>query len=406
MKPIIRNVAVIAVTCAAAMFASSAYSQGTVGRSAPSQGAVGKAAPPSASSQSDRPKAAPGRLPTADPEQFETLEGAPSQSPTGVPGASEGSSGLQQGLDAVEPEAFGSSTMPYTTSRVAVQILGTSSSAAQTPVTSYPYRATGKLWARFGSNWSVCTASLVGKSILVTAAHCVHQYGRQSAGWANSILWDPATSANSTSGRPYGRYTYRYVAIPGPYFSGTDTCTQAGVVCNNDIAIVVLHSLNGKMAGNVLGWYSYGWNGYSFVTSSVFGNRLMAQITQLGYPVSHDAGFQMQRTDAAGVYFASGNLKNAQIGSAQTGGSSGGPWLTNFGTPPSVSGVSRGQQVVQAIVGVTSYQSSTFGFNRLGASWFGQNAQYPGSNYGGRGAGNIGFLVNYVCSQAAYTASC
>lgn len=388
--------------CVVTMFASPATSQ--------TAGAVGKAASPasspSGSMRSDPPKSAPGRLPQADPKQLEALEGAPIQLPTGIPGVSKGGSGAPSGPDLVEPQAYGSSTMPFTTSRVAVKVLGVSSSVAQTPVTSYPFRATGKLWARFGTQWSVCTASLIGKSILVTAAHCVHNYGRGAAGWANSVLWDPATSANSTSGRPYGRYTHRYIAIPSPYYAGTDTCTQAGVVCNNDIAIVVLNTLNGKMAGNVLGWYQYGWNGYSFVTSPVFGNRQMAQLTQLGYPVSHDAGFQMQRTDAAGVYFASGNLKNAQIGSAQTGGSSGGPWLTNFGTPPSVTGVSRGQQISQSVVGVTSYQSSSFGFNRLGSSWFGQNAQYPSANYGGRGAGNIGFLVNYVCSQVAYRASC
>lgn len=33
------------------------------------------------------------------------------------------------------------------------------------------------------SSWSFCTASLVGKSLLVTAAHCVFSYGKGSSGW-------------------------------------------------------------------------------------------------------------------------------------------------------------------------------------------------------------------------------
>lgn len=394
----------------AAAVAGAIIAGGFAGAPAAAQGAagaVGISGPPPSGREAALPKTAPGRLPRADAAQFDAMEQAPSPAPGGVPGLSSTMSNGQRTfkLDSTEaPEAFGSAKMPFTTSRVAVQVLGTSTSAAMTPVTSYPYRATGKLWARFGSSWFVCTASLIGKSILVTAAHCIHNYGKKSAGWANEVKWDPAMY--SSTGRPYGTYTYRYISIPSPYFNGTDTCTTRGVVCNNDIAVIVLWPVGGVMAGNRLGWYRYGWNGYSFITSPVFGNRNMAQISQLGYPVSHDGGYQMQRTDAPGVYYTSGNLKNTQIGSAQTGGSSGGPWLVNLGTPPVVSGVSRGTSVLQAVVGVTSYQSTTYGYNRLGSSWFGQNVQYPSANYGGRGAGNIGYLVNYVCSQPAYATSC
>lgn len=33
------------------------------------------------------------------------------------------------------------------------------------------------------SSWSFCTASLIGKSLLVTAAHCVFSYGKKTSGW-------------------------------------------------------------------------------------------------------------------------------------------------------------------------------------------------------------------------------
>ena len=121
-------------------------------------------------------------------------------------------------------------------------------------------------------------------------------------------------------------------------------------------------------------------------------------------PVAFDSGYQMQRTEAVGWYVASGNLRNTQMGSAQTGGSSGGPWLANFGTVPIVSaGASLGSATVQAVVGVTSYGSTTVGFNRQGASFFGQNVQFPLGAYGVYGAGNIGRLVQATCTSfAAY----
>lgn len=340
-------------------------------------------------------------MPMANQIQFTNAEKAAARSvPTGQPGFSQGSVPTVSS-SAVQPSAYGSSTAPYTTVRAAVTVLGNSTSVANTPVTSYPYRATGKLYFQKpgSTSWYVCTASLIKKGVLVTAAHCVFDYGRTTAGWYRSFVWCPANT--SSAGGVYGCYNGGSARILTPYYNGTDVCTQAGVVCNSDIATLLVTPKNNVYAGNVVGWYSYGWNGYSYRASSFLGNVTTVQITQLGYPVAFDSGYQMQRTDAVGWYWASGNLKNTQIGSAQTGGSSGGPWLVNFGTRPVVSSsASLGTSYVQAVVGVTSYGSTTLGYNRQGASYFGQNVQYPGT-YGAYGAGNIGALVSATCTAAA-----
>jgi hypothetical protein len=181
------------------------------------------------------------------------------------------------------------------------------------------------------------------------------------------------------------------------------------VVCNNDLAVVLMNKDSlGRFPGNVVGWYSYGWGGYSNVQSPILGNRSVAQITQLGYPGAFDNGWQMQRTDAVGYYYQSGNLKNTRMGSAQTGGSSGGPWLVNFGNVPVVGGGhDRGSANTQAVVGVTSWGFTDTAPNEQGASFFGINVQFPLVNYGGRGAGNIGALVNSACTSAvALAGSC
>lgn len=338
-------------------------------------------------------------LPLAAPAQFSAAERLAATSVlTGAPGAAAGSiAGASSASES--PMAYGSSTAPYTTARAAVTVLGNSTSVANTPVTSYPWRATGKLYFKKGTSTFVCSASLIKKGILVTAAHCVHAYGQGAAGWYSSFVWCPANT--SAAGGVYGCYTGIGPIIATAYYNGTDTCTQVGVVCNNDVAILRMLPKNGIYPGQVVGWYGYGWNGYSYRASSFLGNVTTVQITQLGYPVAFDSGYQMQRTDAVGWYFASGNLRNTQIGSAQTGGSSGGPWLVNFGTVPSVSAsASRGNHPSMAVVGVTSYGSTTIGFNRLGASYFGQNLQFPLSAYGTYGAGNIGRLVQTACTAS------
>jgi V8-like Glu-specific endopeptidase len=328
-------------------------------------------------------------LPLASTDIFERAHAAaPTSRPKGAPGVS----------DSSEPRAlfpaFGTANSPYTTARVAVTTLGNSTSAANTPVTSYPYRATGKLYFKEPGGNFVCTASLVKKGVLITAAHCVTLFG--SSKFYSNWSWCPANT--NSGGGVYGCYTASSPRVPTTYFNGTDVCAQSGVVCNDDMATLLVQPKSGTYAGSVVGWYGYGWNGYSYVNASSLGGVFAAQITELGYPVALDSGYQMERTDAAGWYYSSGSLQNTQIGSAQTGGSSGGPWIVNFGTRPTVgSGASLGSSISQSVVGVTSYGSTTVGYNQQGASYFGQNSQYNGT-YGSYGDGNIGLLMHDTCT--------
>ncbi|MBW4523080.1 MAG: trypsin-like serine protease [Scytolyngbya sp. HA4215-MV1] len=302
----------------------------------------------------------------------------------------------QLGSQIVSPLSFGTSQIPYTTSRV---LGGTAN-----PVQTSPYVRTGKLYMAFGGNTYnfVCSASMIGRSLLLTAAHCVHEYGRGSAGWARKVLFVPA---KNNASEPYRSFESSQYIIATSYFNGTDTCTVAGVVCNNDLALVALNNNSlGQQAGNLVGWFGYGWNGYSFAVpaasfQSVFGNKLFAAITQLGYPGAFDSGLRMQLNTAYGAFLGSGNLKNTLLGSAMTGGSSGGPWLVNFGDN-ALGGTYGTASVRNVVVGVTSY-GYVGGPQLQGSSWFGQNAQFPNSAYGTRGAGNIGKLVYDACDNPA-----
>jgi len=385
-------------------------------------GNAGTISPAKSSTSHSGPAVAPtgevySAMPLADDSQFINAEmDAPGSVPDGAAGVSKNSetgnaededtgnaededTGNAEDEDPEGPFAYGISTAPYTTARVAVTRLGNSSTVANTPVTSYPYRPTGKLYFnKQDGRTYICTASLIKKGVLVTAAHCVFNFGNTSQGWYNSFVWCPANT--SGSGGVYGCYNAGPQRILTTYYNGSDVCSQRGVVCNDDIATLIVAPKNGVYAGQVVGTFNYSWNGYAFKPSSFLGNVTAVQVTQLGYPRAFDSGYQMERTEAVGWYYSSGNLKNVQIGSAQTGGSSGGPWLANFGTRPTITepaNATLGSHTVQTIIGVTSYGSTTYGYNRQGASFFGQNSQYNGT-YGSYGSGNIGLLVRDTCT--------
>ena len=115
----------------------------------------------------------------------------------------------------------------------------------------------------------------------------------------------------------------------------------------------------------------------------------------------------MIRTDSMAVYYQpKRNVKNFIWGSQQTGGSSGGPEITNFGRGPNLSsGAWRGyRRFRNIVVGVTSWGYTDKTQQIQGASWFGQNKEFSSSSYkdtAGKnwGAGNIGALMRYVCGK-------
>jgi hypothetical protein len=339
---------------------------------------------------------------------------APAGEPGAGPRASSGAGAGPASEDEVAPSAFGTFNWPYTHARVANTNIGFGAPLERVPVTGYPFRAAGKLLMTFGTSLFVCSASLIKKGLLVTAAHCVHNYGQGRTGFATNVRFYPANVSNpTTTAQPYGVFTARRIFIPTVYQNGTDTCQAGavGVVCNNDLAVVVLNTRGGQYAGNIVGWYTYGWNGYSYVTSNQFGNQHVADITQLGYPVAWDNGYQMQRGNSFGkrVLGTGTNgkqLLNTQLGSAMTGGSSGGPWIVNFGTNPTITGTATAGSAAArlVVVGTTSWGYTSTSPKVQGASYFGQNAEFPLANYGGRGAGNIGALVNAACT--AFPAYC
>lgn len=285
----------------------------------------------------------------------------------------------------VGPEAFGAGGHPFTTQRA-------SRPDGIEPVNSYPWRAIGKLIMTFGDQRAVCTASVIGKSLLVTAAHCVHNYGSRDEGFATAISFQPARHEGQ---KPYGVWTAKEWWIPKVYHEGQDTCLPdaPGVVCANDVSVIVLDENDGQAIGDVTGVLnlpplsndSDKEDAYGYV---FFLGQNATQLTQLGYPSKDFDGMTMIRTDSL-AYFEDPN--NVILGSNQTGGSSGGPWLQNFGTPTSATGPAPSADQINTVSAVTSWGYNSGTVKVQGASRFSRNKIYTEKT-------NIRSLVGDACA--------
>lgn len=225
-----------------------------------------------------------------------------------------------------------------------------------------PYRRAGKLFFKQGTSSFICSASMVARGVVITAAHCVSGYGTNK--YYSGFEYVPAYSGGDA---PYGVWTAAKVYALPAYLKGTSNCAVKGIVCDTDVAVIVLKpNSNGRYAGDSTGWFGYGTGGYSY------NSKKLAQITQLGYPASLNDGAEMIRTDSYG--FVDTSLSgNTVIGSGQTGGSSGGPWLVNFGfaSSPDGSNPVGADPERLIVVGTTSWGYNDNGVTKQqGASFF------------------------------------
>ncbi len=272
----------------------------------------------------------------------------------------------------VEPQEFGTYNHPFSTARV--NLLPTYAD------TAYPYRASGKLFFNIGASTYVCSASLIKRGVVVTAAHCVANFGRRQ--FYSNWRFVPAYRSGIA---PYGVWSARTAIVLTSYYAGTDACAVAGIVCQDDVAVILLNSSAiGAYPGTSTGWYGYGWNGFGFTASAI------TEISQLGYPVCLDNGALMERNDSYG-YRSAANSNNTIIGSLMCGGSSGGPWLVNLGIRPALTGTTSGSAPnPNIVVGVTSWGYTSTAPKEQGASPF--------------TSGNITVLVSAACVGGPFAA--
>ena len=337
----------------------------------------------------------------------------------------------------ISPDRYGTYKVPHTTALVRSTQIPKRNTPKDSVTSSYPFNRVGKLYMQgtSTSGMGTCTASLLGRGLLVTAAHCVVDYGEDPDGtkaklgtlfpfktWfvpaASSTTNTSSLAATSATG-PYGSWEVDHYVIPGCFARGTCKATAANGIGPNDIAVLRLKKKTGRSAAlpwNAgIGYLGYGWNNYGFVKNSYFKNIKSNQITQLGYPGRigdslSNLGGSMVRTDALAKDMRKDGRSVFEWGSMQTPGFSGGPVIANFGNKPKRSGIAveGSKHGSNLVIGATSYGYHNGAGNWvqhvLGASIFGQNSNFPSRAYRDAtgknwGAGNIGALMDHACAR-------
>jgi V8-like Glu-specific endopeptidase len=202
-----------------------------------------------------------------------------------------------------------------------------------TQVNEMPYARTGKLFFTDADLNYSCSASIVRRRVVVTAAHCI--YNTTANRFHSNFLFAPAYNANLAT-QPYGVWDWETVWAPNGWINGSETFPN-----QYDFGFIETRDFDTTVIGEYLGFF--GW-----ITNKVAGNS----ITQLGYSSNLDSGRRMIQNSSE-ARAASGGFAGV-IGTGLHKGSSGGPWVQNFGR------VAPGQVIVgggstNQITAVTSY---------------------------------------------------
>ena len=243
-----------------------------------------------------------------------------------------------------EPE---NDVMPFATSSFGAYFT-TTRVFPDVTTTTYPYRTAGQLFYTDPTNGKhfVCSASVQRWRVLVTAGHCVAHGSTNPATryFYGKFMFVPSENQGVA---PNGVWVPSYIATTLQWLDDGSVPNQQDV----GMLVIIDQTINGKgpfKIGQITGYL-----GYSHCTGLNCSNPPLAHnhVTMLGYPCNLDNCSRMEQNNAQ--TFGSGGSNTWIYGSAMRGGSSGGPWVQDFGVAPA--GAPVGLLGNNFVIAVTSY---------------------------------------------------
>lgn len=189
--------------------------------------------------------------------------------------------------------------------------------------TVYPWRTVGKIFfTKAGLNY-VCSGSVIKRNVISTAGHCV--YDGSAGGFVTNFIFVPGYHVSGgVAMRPYGTWYARQLRTTGSWANNAAFC--------QDYAFAVMWDNSGAALGDVVG--ILGWSINNDAPNTIW--------TSLGYPQAapHDGTQNFYSTSGFAGSANPGCTPNT-IGlyTSATPGSSGGPWVINFGADNYLNGL-------------------------------------------------------------------
>ena len=185
----------------------------------------------------------------------------------------------------------------------------------------YPYSTVGVLFFKQAGISYRCSAASIGNNGIWTAGHCIHKGDGKldSEGnvidqgtWSTEVYFVPAYQNGNT---PYGVWSAFELWITPEWFASQDL--------RYDMGGVVLNTNGGKMISEVVGSLGFAFN---------MDNSL--HWMNIAYPSAPPFNGSTQQICAGSFAYADTSISDPSpvaMGCDMTSGSSGGPWILNFG---------------------------------------------------------------------------